>query len=86
MTVRLRTSRLSWRAIDGQIVVLDLERSEYFVVNDTGAVVWELLADGTTMDDLVAALVGRFGIDVEAAELDAAEFVAALRASGLLAD
>ncbi len=36
-----------------QVVVLDVEASEYFAVNQTGATLWTLLVDGATTDDLV---------------------------------
>lgn len=70
--------------IDGKVVVLDLERSEYLSINSTGSAVWELLVEGVTTEDLVAVITERFDVDVTAADDDVAEFVAALQARGLL--
>ena len=36
-TLRLREDGLNWREIDGEVVVLDLERSHYLNLNATGA-------------------------------------------------
>ncbi len=53
-TLRLREQGLNWREIDGEVVVLDVERSHYLNLNATGAVLWLMLAAGTTEPQLVA--------------------------------
>jgi len=82
--LRLRPVRLSWRVIDDQVVVLDLARSEYLTVNQSGGAMWELLVEGATKDQLVAALTGRFDVDVDTAERDATDFISSLKELGLL--
>ena len=76
--------RLSWRVIDDQVVVLDMARSEYFSVNPSGGVMWEVLVSGATMEQLVAALTARFDVDVPTARQDASAFVSSLQELGLL--
>jgi hypothetical protein len=82
--LRLRPVRLSWRVIDDQVVVLDMAREEYFTVNPTGGVMWELLVEGATKEQLVAALTARFDVDVDTAERDATDFVSSLKELRLL--
>ncbi|MGD9704727.1 MAG: PqqD family protein [Acidimicrobiia bacterium] len=65
-------------------MVLDLERSEYLSVNATGSAIWELLADGATMGQLVDALTEVFSVDAEVAERDALEFIDMLRKHELI--
>jgi hypothetical protein len=85
MATKLRPTRLSWRVIDDEVVVLDLQREEYFTLNAAGAAVWHLLVDGATMDELADVLMARFDVDADAAARDADAFVASLRERNLLA-
>lgn len=83
--MRLRSERLTWREMDGEIVALDLETQTYLTANSTASMLFELMAEGpVTAEDLVSQLLAEF--DVEAATATAAvkEFLADLEARGLL--
>jgi hypothetical protein len=82
--LRLRRSSLQWLDADGEIVALDEETLVYLSANESGAVLWEALAGGTTRDALVDALVDRFGIDNEQAARDVDTFLAELERRNLL--
>src|SRR4051794_21546431 len=82
--LRLRGHALEWREVEGEIVALDMDASEYVSANETGALLWNELARGTTRERLIAALTSRFDVDDETAARDADAFVAALRDHGLL--
>ena len=81
---KLRTTGLTWRKLDDQVVVLDLESSLYLNVTGAGAVVWSLLAAGTTLDAMVDAVLEVYDADAEVARNDLAEFVADLTARGMI--
>lgn len=83
--MRLRSERLTWREMDGEIVALDLETQTYLTANSTASMLFELMAEGpVTAEDLVSQLLAEF--DVEAATATAAvqDFLADLEARGLL--
>lgn len=82
--LRLRADKLQWLETDGQVIALDERELVYLSANQSGAVLWEELARGTTRERLVERLVQGFGIDAEAAGADVDDFVAALDAQGLL--
>jgi hypothetical protein len=82
--VKLRSDALEWRRLEGEIVALDLRSSEYFAVNRTGAVIWDLLLDGSTENELAATVVERFSVPAERAAEDVGEFVKQLAARDLL--
>jgi hypothetical protein len=81
----LRTDDLHWREVDDEIVVLEARGSTYLSVNNSGVLLWRLLARGTTRDELVAGLVEGYGIDADVAGADADRFLDAVRAAELLA-
>ena len=85
--VRLRDGGLEWRAVEGEVVVLDLEGSVYLALNHTGAALWEALAasGGATHDELTHCLVDRYGVSREAAEADVGRFLSSLSSHRLLA-
>ena len=84
MTLRLRTEELSWRKIDEEIVALDGRRSDYLAISGSGALLWPLLVDGATSEQLVTVLVDSYGIDESRAAADTEAFVSALSDQGLL--
>ena len=49
--------------VDGQTVVASPTDLRYHALNTTAAAVWELLADGTTVDRAVEYLVAHFEVD-----------------------
>ena len=82
--LRLREEAVAWQEIDDEIVVLDLQSSEYFKVNGTGALLWQRLSQGAPREDLVDALGERYELPPDTAERDVDAFLAMLRARDLV--
>jgi hypothetical protein len=82
--LRLRVDDLSWRLIESEVVAVDISASTYLSANPSGALLWQMLAEGTTRRALVERLSERFELaaDVAAADVDA--FLQSLDARGLL--
>jgi hypothetical protein len=49
---RQRSADLSWREIDGEVIVLDLKSANYLRLNSTGAKLWTRLETGATVGQL----------------------------------
>jgi hypothetical protein len=75
---------VDWQQVDDEVVAFDLGSSAYLAVNDTGAVLWPLVAAGTTEHELVEALAARFDIDFDRARADVGAFVDQLRSMTLV--
>lgn len=69
---------LVWRQVGDEVMVLDIETSQYLSVNASGAVLWPLLTEGCRREDLERALVEHFGIDDETARGDTDRFLGSL--------
>lgn len=82
--MRLRSSDVTWREIDGDLVILDLRSSTYLTTNASGALLMKELVEERTTADLVQCLVGAFGISEGEAQSDVGSFVQALDSGGLL--
>jgi Coenzyme PQQ synthesis protein D (PqqD) len=83
--LRLNETALSWREVDGEVIALQHESSEYLSTNGTGALLWKSLAAGASRDELIGLLVSEFGVDKGRATADTDAFLDALSAQGLLA-
>lgn len=55
-------------------------------VNQTGSVIWELLENEISLDEVITALTERYDIDADTARADAAQFIDALKGVGAVAD
>ncbi|WP_454043036.1 PqqD family protein [Cellulosimicrobium sp. Marseille-Q8652] len=82
--MQIRTDGVTWQEIDGELVLLDLERSVYLTTNGSGALLTKLLVEEHTLDDLADALVAEFAIDRDDALRDAQAFVDELAEHQLL--
>ena len=81
----LRTDDLYWREVDDEIVILEGRASTYMSVNNSGVLLWRLLARGATRGEVISALMAAYEIDADSAAADADRFVDQMRAAGLLA-
>lgn len=71
--------------IDGEVVVVDLNKGLYFSIDGVGAVVWGMVVGGSTVADILDWGTTAFPAEASAAgEISA--FVDDLKAKGLVAD
>jgi hypothetical protein len=82
--LRLRENDLAWRTVDDEMIAIDVRDSTYLTANDSGALLWNALAAGTTEDELASSLVAAYGIDADTAAADVERFLNDLRERGLL--
>ena len=81
--LRLRSDAI-WREANGEVLALDPAMSKYVSANASGGLLWKMLADGATRDQLVQALVDQFGIERDVAARDTDAFIAELDQNGFL--
>ncbi len=82
--VRLRREGLIWRRAGDELIVLDLDSSQYLAANETASAVWEALAGGATREELATMLSARFEVEPEVARADVARLLDSLRSDGLI--
>jgi len=81
--VRLKTG-VAWQHVEGEVVALDLASAAYMLANDTGSLLWPLVAEGATEARLVEELTAHFALDPEQARADVRAFVDQLRTLALV--
>jgi coenzyme PQQ synthesis protein D (PqqD) len=75
---------VAYRELDGEGVILHLERGIYFGLNEVGARMWALIAEHGSLDTVLSALTAEY--DAPRAEIarDLLALAADLSAKGLL--
>jgi hypothetical protein len=77
---------ISWQNVPGELALFDLRDGRYHALNGTAAEIWRAIAAGQAPAEIVAGLCARHDEAENEIELAVAEFIAAARDKGLLAD
>ncbi len=64
--------------VDGELVLLDAEKGEYFGLNETGAHVWRAISRFGDPESACAKLVAEYDVDAEMVSRDVDRIVAEL--------
>lgn len=72
------------RRMPGGAVLVHLPTSRIFEVNETGALVWELLAEGLSREGALQRLVDEFDVEPGQAAADVDRMLEQLEREGLL--
>ncbi len=79
-----RTEGILFQELDGEAVLLNLDKGEYYGLNAVGMRAWALLAQPCDLAGLVEALVGEFDVQREVLQADLSAFLQELEREGLL--
>ncbi len=70
--------------LDGEVVLLDIERGEYFGLGELGSRAWGGLCAGRGVSELAGELVEQYDVDLATLSADLSRFVLELQQAGLL--
>ena len=82
--MRLRSTDISTRSLEGETIVLALPSSRYFTISGVGTRLFELLAEDVSIDELVDTIVDEYEVDAGSARSDIEAFIGRLRDAQLL--
>lgn len=81
---KLKEGPLHHRRLEGETVAVDTRSTNYLTFNRTATLLWDLLVEGATRDQLVDHLLAEFTVDRAVAEADVDAFLASLAREDLL--
>jgi hypothetical protein len=73
--VRLRREGLVWHEVGGEVILLDLESSVYFIAKGSGSLLISSLTEGISEQTLLERVLAHYETDEETARADIAEFL-----------
>jgi len=83
-TVLQRKPGLLFNQIDGEVVMLSIENSEYYGMNKVGSRIWELLEEPVRFSVLIEQLLEEFNVSTEQCIVDTANLLHKLDEKGLI--
>lgn len=80
----MKGEHVTWKALEGESVLLNLETGVYFTLNETGTAAWELFDGTTSLAAIGEALYARFDVLPEQARQDLLDLTHTLLNEGLV--
>lgn len=70
--------------LNGDKVMMDLEKGKYFALNSIGSRIWDLIDDESTVGSIIYTLLNEYNIDKETCEKSVIEFMDKLNKQKLI--
>ncbi len=70
--------------MDGETVMMSLENSEYYGLNEIGSRIWDLIPEKIQVGQLIDILTNEYDISYDACKKDVMDFLDHLHEKGLL--
>jgi hypothetical protein len=74
----------SWRDLNNELVILNLDSGEYFTFNDIGRVIWLSINDGKDVEGISKIIIEEYSVSRDEALSDIHMFISGLVSEGLL--
>ena len=72
------------KIIDGKAIIINLESGSYFLLNETGSRLWQLLDGKRNVKEIVKKIHSEFEAEQHIIEKDVSELIAKLEKEGLV--
>ncbi len=77
-TIVSKNTKVPWRIIEGEAVLVKVDSGEVVQLNEVAAEIWRVIDGKKTISEIVNHIHGHFEVDRERAKKDALEFVQSL--------
>jgi hypothetical protein len=81
---RSRDEEVASKVIDGEAIIINLANGIYYSMDKVGALVWERLQAGDSLEEVITAVTGRYDIAREQAERNVRELAQELSQENLI--
>jgi hypothetical protein len=82
--LRLNEEEVAAKVIDGEAIIINLATGVYYSMDKVGALVWDVLQGGHSLEEAIVAITGQYDVSPEQAELNVRELVQELVQENLL--
>lgn len=74
-TILQQQKNVFFNKVDGDLVMLDIEKGKYFSTNPLGSIIWEKLSTPLSFGDLIEQLLNEYDVDRLVCEADTLAFL-----------
>ena len=78
MVWQLRRDTISWRRSGETVIVISHRTSAYLSVDGTALIVWDALANGATVEEILGRVTEQYDVEAEEARVDIQRFLSDL--------
>ena len=72
---RPREEEVASKVIDGEAIIINLANGVYYSMDKVGALVWDLLQAGDSLEEVISAVTSRYDVAREQAEVNVCDLV-----------
>jgi hypothetical protein len=83
-TIVKRSGRQVACTLNGEVALLDLDKSLYFGLQGVGAHIWNALQEPLSVDDIISMVLSNFDVTPEICRADVLKFLAGLQTAGMI--
>ena len=80
----IRNAEIDDTDLDGEKVMMNLDKGQYFMMNEVGSRIWEIASEPKTVEEIVRALLNEYEVEREQCENTVVEFLGELAKSDLI--
>lgn len=73
-----------WSKLENETLLLNLVTGFYYTLDEIGGVIWEMLVDQKSPDEIAAKIIEEYDVTAEAAAQDLKELLNMLQSEGVL--
>ncbi len=79
-----RNSYIDATDLDGEVVMMNLEKGQYFMMNQVGSRIWEIIQEPSTVNNIINILLGEFQVEKNQCKENVVEFLGKLKNAELI--
>lgn len=83
-TVVVKNPDIDDTDIDGEKVMMDLDKGKYFMMNEVGSRIWDIMEDTRSVKEIVSSLCSEYEIDEDDCYNVVAQFLGSLNHAELI--
>ena len=70
--------------LDGEKVMMNLDKGEYFMINEVGSIIWEIISEPINVKEIISTLRNEYEVDEETCKDTVIEFLGRLDNADLI--
>jgi hypothetical protein len=82
--LRPNEQEVAAKVLDGEAIIINLANGIYYSTDKVGGVIWDLLAAGQSLEEVITAILARYDVSREQAQADVERLAAELVQENLL--
>jgi len=71
--------------LDGEKVMMNLEKGQYFMMNEVGSRIWDIIKEPIKVSEIINALTSEYDVDSKTCEDNVVDFLGRLNNADLIA-